>query len=117
MQRRLLISTLALAAAAAPAAALAAQGPRPKGVEVLTTHLANAERFSGTITPGQRLALRRDRSRAFDPAAVAVETAGGERLGYVPPVQAGVLSRLLDHGASGFAEMTPQGQLRVFLDA
>lgn len=117
MKRRLLLGGLALAAAAPAAAAAARVRPASApALEVLTTHLANPERISPAPQPGQLLRLRRDHQRSFDPAAVAVETASGQHLGYVPPVQAGVLSRLLDRGASGHAQLTPDGRLRVFLD-
>nr|WP_111300609.1 HIRAN domain-containing protein [Paracoccus saliphilus] len=115
MKRQLPLGGLALAAASRVAAAAARGKPaRQPGLEVLTTHLANPEPV--TPVPGQRLRPRRDLDRSFDPAAVAVETAAVQHLGYVPPVQAGVLSRLLDHGASGYAVLTPQGGLRVFLE-
>lgn len=113
MERRAVLGGLALAGMA-PAGVLA-RPAAPAGIEVLTTHLANADRFGHRPRPGQRLVLRRDRSRAFDPAAIAVETAGGRRLGYLPPVQAGVLSRLMDHGAAASAQVSDTGRLRVFL--
>ena len=117
MKRRLLLGGLALAGAVPAAMAAArATAARPGALEVLTTHLANPERVSPAPALGQRLRLRRELNRRFDPAAVAVETAAGQHLGYVPPVQAGVLSRLLDNGATGHAQLTEQGRLRVFLD-
>lgn len=113
MERRAMLGGLAMAGVA-PVAALA-RPAAPAGLEVLTTHLANADRFGYRPRPGQRLVLRRDRSRAFDPAAVAVETADGQRVGFLPPVQSGVLSRLMDHGASASAQVSGTGQLQVFL--
>ncbi|SCY40993.1 HIRAN domain-containing protein [Paracoccus tibetensis] len=114
--RRQVLGTLALAgvpaAAVLPSAALARGRAEP--VEVLTTHLANPDR-SFRPTPGQRLVLRRDPSRAFDPAAIAVETEAGQRVGVVPPARAAVLSRLMDQGAPAHAEAAPGGRLRVFL--
>lgn len=115
--RRQVLGTLALAgvpaAAALPGAALAAR-VRGEPVEVLATHIANVQRDQQPAL-GQRLVLRRDPSRAFDPAAIAVETKDGQRIGYVPPARAGVLSRLMDQGASAHAEAAPGGRLRVFL--
>lgn len=113
MERRALLGGLALAAIA-PAGAVA-HPAKPEGLEVLVTHLANADQFGHRPQAGQRLVLRRDSSRAFDPAAIAVETAEGQRVGYLPPVQAGVLSRLMDHGASASALVSETGKLQVFL--
>lgn len=115
--RRQVLGSLALAgvpvAAVVPGAAPAALSSR-EPVEVLTTHLANPHPKLRPI-PGQRLVLRRDDSRVFDPAAVAVETEDGQRIGFVPPARAGVLSRLMDQGAPAHAEAAPNGRLRVFL--
>ena len=113
MERRSLLGGLALATVA-PVGALA-RPAMPAVLEVLTTHLANADRFEHRPKVGQRLVLRRDPSRAFDPAAVAVETEEGQRVGYLPPAQAGVLSRLMDHGASASAQLSDTGKLQVFL--
>ena len=71
MERRALLGGLALATVA-PVGALA-RPAMPAGLEVLTTHLANADRFEHRPKVGQRLVLRRDPSRAFDPAAVDIE--------------------------------------------
>lgn len=113
MERRALLGGLALAAVA-PVGAVA-RPARPEGLEVLVTHLANADQFGHRPQAGERFVLRRDASRAFDPAAVAVETAEGRRVGYLPPVQAGVLSRLMDHGATASAVVAETGKLQVFL--
>lgn len=113
MERRAILGGLALAAV--PVGAFAGRAA-PAGIEVLTTHLANPERSGQMPRPGQHLILRREHGRSFDPAAVAVETSdGGRHLGYLPPVQAGVLSRLLDHGARASAKVTDAGLLQVFL--
>lgn len=111
--RRQVLGSLALAGVPA-GALLPGRVQAAEAVEVLETHLANPNRTLRPA-PGERLVLRRDASRAFDRAAVAVETSDGRRLGFVPPARAGVLSRLMDQGAPAYAEAAPGGRLRVFL--
>ena len=115
MQRRILIGGFA---AAAPLAVLPADAaPRPAtAVEVLRTSLSNTDTSGDWLRPGERLRLMSDHARRFDPSSVAVIDNDGRRLGYVPPVQAGALSRLLDAGVAGFAEASQTGEVRVFLE-
>lgn len=112
MKRRMILG--AALAAGLPSAALA-QRSRPEPIEVLETHLANPLPEARTQVLGQRLQVRRVRDWAFDPAAIAVETETGQRLGYLPPVQAGVLSRLLDHGAEASARSVTPGRIQILL--
>ncbi|WP_169308867.1 HIRAN domain-containing protein [Paracoccus gahaiensis] len=100
--------------AAIPSAALAGR-IRPEPIEVLDTYLANPPPDSRAQVAGQSLRLRRVHDWRFDPAAVAVETEQGQRLGYLPPRQAEVLSRLMDHGAQTSARATGSGRIRVLL--
>ena len=112
-------AALPLAAAALPAGATPAVGRR---VRVLTTPLANAERFPGAPVPamGSALSLHREPERRFDPAAVVVADAGGNRLGYLPLASAAALSALMDAGmpASARVAAAAPGGLRVevFMD-
>ncbi|TGN67914.1 hypothetical protein E4L95_03325 [Paracoccus liaowanqingii] len=112
MERRMMLG-LALTAAL-PSAALASR-VRPAPLEVLDTYLANPVPDSRAQVEGQPLRLRRVHDWQFDPAAVAVETEEGQRLGYLPPRQAEVLSRLLDHGARTSARVTAPGRIQVLL--
>jgi len=112
-------AALPLAAAAFPAGATSPVGRR---VRVLTTPLANAERFPAVPSPaaGAALTLEREPDRRFDPASVRVADAAGNPLGYLPPARAAAISALMDAGvpASGRVAATAPGGLRieVFLD-
>jgi len=112
-------AALPLAAAALAAGAAPAMGHR---VRVLTTPLANAERFPAVPAPaaGAALTLEREPDRRFDPASVRVADAAGNPLGYLPPASAAAISALMDAGvpASGRALGPAPGGLRVevFLD-
>ena len=112
MKRRMILG--AALAASLPSAGLANR-LRKEQIEVLETHLANPSPDARTPAAGQRLRLRRIRDWAFDPAAISVETEEGRHLGYLPPVQAGVLSRLLDNGAEASARSVAAGRVRVLL--
>ncbi len=53
---------------------------------------------SDDAAPGRPLRLRRDADNPHDPNAIAVETAGGLRLGFVPRALAEELAPELDRG-------------------
>lgn len=53
---------------------------------------------SEDVTPGSRLELRRDPGNAHDANAIAVHTAGGEQLGWVPRELAAEVAPQLDAG-------------------
>ena len=53
---------------------------------------------SEAAAPGRPLKLRRDRENAYDANAIAVETARGEVLGFVPRELAAELAPALDRG-------------------
>ena len=53
---------------------------------------------SGAAAPGAPLVLRRDPGNAFDPNAIAVDTAGGAQAGWVPRELAAELAPRLDAG-------------------
>lgn len=112
MKRRMM---LGLTLAVGVPTGVFARHARKHPIEVLETHLANPLPAAREQRIGQPLRLRRVHDRAFDPAAISVETEQGLRLGYLPPVQAGVLSRLLDHGANASARFVTRSRVQVLL--
>jgi hypothetical protein len=76
---------------------LAAAGLRVAGVAGAGRHHADALQGDGAA-PGRGLVLRRDAGNAFDPNAIAVDTAAGEQLGFVPREVAAELAPDLDAG-------------------
>jgi hypothetical protein len=69
------------------------------GVAGAARHHAEALASDGAA-PGSALLLRRDPANAYDPNAVAVLTAAGEQLGFVPRELAVGLAAELDAGAA-----------------
>ena len=115
MDRRLF---LAGCVAATPAVGLAPAGqaaPRTGVVPLLRARVVNPDLFGPAPRPsaGARLALRRDRERSFDPAAIAVVGEGGAGLGYLPPASARPLAALMDAGLRLWAEAEPGSLLTV----
>jgi len=53
---------------------------------------------SDAVAPGQALTLRRDPANEHDPSAIAVLTAGGEQVGWVPRELAAQIAPELDAG-------------------
>ncbi len=51
-----------------------------------------------SLTPGTELVLRREPENAYDPWAVAVDTADGRMLGYITRFKNETLARMMDHG-------------------
>jgi hypothetical protein len=76
---------------------LAARGLRVAGVAGAARHHAGALASEGAA-PGSALTLRRDPANEHDPNAIAVETAGGGQLGFVPRAVAAELAPELDAG-------------------
>jgi hypothetical protein len=72
-------------------------GLRVSRVAGARDHHAEALQSAGAA-PGEALSLRRDRENEFDANAVAVETAGGEVLGFVPRELAAEIAPSLDRG-------------------
>ncbi len=62
-----------------------------------TAHHCTAA-IRATLREGQAVDLRREGGNDFDPNAVAVFSAGGDRIGYLPRRYNVVLARLLDAG-------------------
>ena len=76
---------------------LLARGLRVVGIAGVA-HQDPSALESDAAAPGQPLALRRDRDNAHDPGAIAVHTAGGEQLGWVPREVAAELAAEIDAG-------------------
>jgi hypothetical protein len=77
---------------------LAARGLRIAGVAGAARHHAEAL-ASDAAAPGRPLVLRRDAGNEHDPNAIAVDTADGDQLGWVPRELAAELAPRLDAGA------------------
>jgi len=76
---------------------LAARGLRIAGVAGAARHHADGL-ASDAAAPGRPLVLRRDPDNAHDAAAIAVDTAEGVQLGWVPRELAAELAPELDAG-------------------
>jgi hypothetical protein len=76
---------------------LAAAGLRVAGVAGAGRHHAEALQSEGAA-PGRPLIVRRDAGNLHDANAIAVETADGEQLGFVPRELAAELAPQLDAG-------------------
>jgi HIRAN domain len=76
---------------------LAALGVRIVGVAGAARHHAEAL-ASDAAAPGRPLVLRRDAGNEHDANAIAVDTAAGAQLGWVPRELAAELAPLLDAG-------------------
>ena len=78
-------------------AAVAERGLRVLGVAGAARHHGDAL-GSDDATPGSPLGLRRDPDNEHDPNAIAVETAGGLQVGWVPREAAADLAAQIDAG-------------------
>ena len=78
---------------------LADRGLRVAGVAGAARHHAAALE-SGAVAPGEPLVLRRDPGNEHDANAIAVDTAGGEQLGWVPRLLAAEIAPELDAGTA-----------------
>jgi HIRAN domain len=76
---------------------LAARGLKVAGVAGAARHHAEAL-ASDAAAPGRPLVLRRDAGNEHDPNAIAVDTADGDQLGWVPRELAAELAPQLDAG-------------------
>ncbi|MEA5162805.1 HIRAN domain-containing protein [Cereibacter johrii] len=126
-RRHLLLGGGALAALPLPALAAGAGLPLPApaarmgtaapGLRVLESYIASRDRFPAAEAPrpGERLRLRREPERAFDPLSVRVERPDGLPLGYLPAQPAQVLAALMDAGAAAEALVAESGRLHVYL--
>jgi HIRAN domain len=77
---------------------LAARGLKVAGVAGAARHHAETL-ASDAAAPGRLLVLRRDAGNEHDPNAIAVDTADGDQLGWVPRELAAELAPQLDAGA------------------
>lgn len=126
-RRHLLLGGGALAALPLPALAAGAGLPPPApaarmdraapGLRVLESYIASRDRFPAAEAPrpGERLRLRREPERTFDPLSVRVERPDGLPLGYLPAQPAQVLAALMDAGAAAEALVAESGRLHVYL--
>jgi HIRAN domain len=78
---------------------LAALGLKVAGVAGAARHHTEAL-ASDAAAPGRPLVLRRDAANEHDPNAIAVDTADGDQLGWVPRELAAELAPQLDEGAA-----------------
>ena len=79
------------------AAAVAERGLRVLGVAGAARHHGDAL-SSDEAAPGSPLGLRRDPENEHDPNAIAVETAGGLQVGWVPREEAVEIAAQIDAG-------------------
>ncbi len=75
-----------------------------------TTHIADIEEKTERIAEGTTLMLVRDPGNKYDANAIAIQTAEGERIGWIPQDQNEVLSRLMDAGKLLFAKVKSKGK-------
>lgn len=114
MERRLVLAGLAPNTDAFTVAAMMRQAASDRGVEVLTTcpiYIGKRPRH------GQRMCLHCSRRCTPEPPTVAVKTAAGNLLGFLPTAPAEVLAGLLKHGLMASGEVIEAGRLRVLLHA
>ena len=68
------------------------------------------------VEAGTQLVLKRNATDAQDEKAVAVQTAGGVLVGYVPRRYAAIMARLMDAGKALSAKVTEKSLLGHWLD-
>lgn len=99
---------------AAPASARTASAAAP----VVSTYITGLARVAGNALPpaGTEVVLQRDLSDLYDPHALSVSTADGQRLGRIPPIHSRMLEPFVAAGysARGWIEQGKGGsQLRI----
>lgn len=77
-----------------------------------TRHHALA-RVAATLAPGQPLLLLREPANRYDPLAIAVHAEGGERLGYLPRIDARRIVAMMDAGGKLVAEVADGSPIEV----
>lgn len=123
MDRRIFLASLGGgmiggAATKAQAQPLFADGPM---VRTYVTNVAETIGDRPLPKPGERLRLRVDPSRTYDPHTLVVTTADGASLGYLPPIHGRIIEPLVSSGfvASAWVETsrgTPRPALRIALN-
>lgn len=99
MERRTFIASSAgLLGAGASSRLRAAETPRRLVRSYLTAFRPEAHQVLNGLKRGARLNLARAEHRRFDPSSVAVLSADGRMIGYLPGVHSRILSPLLEHG-------------------
>lgn len=76
-----------------------------------TRHIPDVQSITAKYQPGDRLALRRDGENPFDPWAVGVHDAAGQRIGYVSCECNEFVARLMDGGKSVEGRLTAKEQI------
>ncbi|WP_371713055.1 HIRAN domain-containing protein [Aminobacter sp. J44] len=95
------------------------RGPcSPLPAPVVSTYITGLARVAGNALPpaGTEVVLQRDLSDLYDPHALSVSTANGERLGRIPPIHSRMLEPFVAAGysARGWIEQGKGGsQLRI----
>ncbi|MBQ7263101.1 MAG: HIRAN domain-containing protein [Synergistaceae bacterium] len=106
--------------------------PRPFGQEIYlidahiagTTHVEGIDALEPLLVPGMRLHFLREADNAYDPLAIMVKDANGNKLGYVPRAKNEILSRLMDAGKLIFGTLVHKErvgswlkiEMQIFLD-
>ncbi|MFN3663400.1 HIRAN domain-containing protein [Yoonia sp.] len=111
LSRRGFVAGAGVAVAAAAPAGAAAGPVAAKAVPVLQTHVTGTTpgmiaRAGRQLSIGSSLALVREPDNDYDPRAVAVWTADGAKVGYVPRVANQTLQNLMDAGFAFTAQLT-----------
>lgn len=76
-----------------------------------TRHIPDVQRITEKYQPGERLAFVRDADNPFDPWAVGVHDAKGQRIGYVSCECNEVVARLMDGGKTVEGRLTAKEQI------
>ena len=63
-----------------------------------TSHVEHIETLAPTLTDRERLEFFREPENTFDPQAIVIKTANGQKLGYVPQKDNLIFARLMDAG-------------------
>ena len=70
-----------------------------------TMHVDDVLYKTKSVDVGAQLVLKREPANGYDDLAIRVETAAGERIGWVPKKHNDVLARLMDAGKLLFAKV------------
>jgi len=85
-------------------------------MHVAGTYYYEAEKAVGKISPGQRLALRREPGNVHDELAIEVLVPNGPKLGYIPRRINEIPARLMDAGKRLFVRMESLAKRGTWVD-
>lgn len=71
-----------------------------------TSYVEGIQQIAAALQIGDRLEFVREPDNSYDEKAIKVETAGGQKIGYVPREDNIVFSRLMDAGKLLFGRIT-----------